>query len=83
MLKNLNLLLKLMDRFVNVISLVLIILMLITNSLKAQRIKVVANETTKTVDVLYDNQIFTSFLTQVKTCSKNLFYTLCAHPKAQ
>ena len=61
MLKNLNLLLKLMDRFVIVITLVLIILMLLTNSLKAQRIKVVANETTKTVDVLYDNQIFTSF----------------------
>jgi hypothetical protein len=61
MLKNLRLILILLDRLSIVIVLLVVFVMIITNSLNAQRIKVIANETTKTVDISYDNEPFTSF----------------------
>ncbi len=61
MLKNLQLLLKLIDRLYWVMAMLLVIVMILSNTSYAQHIKVVANETTKTVDVLFDNQLFTSF----------------------
>jgi Methane oxygenase PmoA len=61
MLKNLRLLIILSDRLLWIILLLITLVTILTNSLQAQRIKVIANETTKTVDVLFDNQLFTSF----------------------
>jgi Methane oxygenase PmoA len=60
MLKNTTKFVLLLDKLAWVIILVGFI-MVISNSINAQRIKVIANEVTKTVDISYDNQPFTSF----------------------
>ena len=61
MLKNIRLFILLMDRLYLGIVMLVILVMIITNTSNAQRIKVVANEVTKSVDISYDNQPFTSF----------------------
>lgn len=61
MLKNFRLTVKLLDRLYWAMAILLAIIMIVTNTSTAQRIKVEANETTKTVDISYDNQPFTSF----------------------
>ncbi len=61
MLKNATKFILLLDKLVWALILLIGFILVITNSLKAQHIKVIANEVTKTVDVLYDNQPFTSF----------------------
>jgi Methane oxygenase PmoA len=61
MLKNTTKIIILLDKLAWILVLLVGFMMLITNTSNAQRIKVIANETTKTVDVLFDNQLFTSF----------------------
>lgn len=61
MLKNLRNLIILFDRLALVIVLLFALIMLLTNTMKAQRIKVIANTVTKTVDISFDNKPFTSF----------------------
>jgi Methane oxygenase PmoA len=61
MLKNFMKFTLLLDKLAWVLILLIGLIMVITNSLKAQRIKVEANEVSKTIDISFDNQIFTSF----------------------
>ncbi len=61
MIKNLKNRTFLLDKLAWVLILLVGFVMAITNTLKAQRIKVIANEVTKTVDISYDDQPFTSF----------------------
>jgi Methane oxygenase PmoA len=61
MLKNFKNLNVLFDKMAWVLILLVGLVILLTNTMKAQRIKVIANETTKTVDISFDNQPFTSF----------------------
>jgi hypothetical protein len=61
MVKNIHLLFKLLNRLYIIIAMLVVFIMIITNTLKAQRIKVEANEVTKSVDISFDNQPFTSF----------------------
>lgn len=61
MLKNTIKFIVLLDKLAWILILLVGFIMVFTNSLKAQRIKVEANETTKTVDVSFDGKPFTSF----------------------